>query len=229
MSNLDLNKLKIHQLIGILTKTTLLIGIFLAIYQGRYQVATETTIIFFLTFTPTLLGIRFNIRVPHEFDLLAIVFIYATLFLGEVHDYYLRFWWWDLVLHASAGLLLGILGFLMVYIMNKNDKINLELTPGFMALFAFVFAIAFGVIWEIFEFSMDQLFGLNMQKPMFNDSSGLTDTMWDLIVNTASALLISILGYGYFRTVDRDSFLEDWIDGFIDKNPRLFRMKNRKE
>ena len=229
MIDVDLPKVKVHKLISVLTKTTLLIGIFLAVYQGRYQVAVETSLILLLTFLPMLLHIRFKIRIPHEFELLAIVFIYATLFLGEVHGYYIRFWWWDLVLHTSAGLLLGILGFLLVYVMNANDKINLELTPGFIALFAFVFSIAFGVIWEIFEFSMDNLFGLNMQKPMFNDPSGLTDTMWDLIVDTLGALVISILGYGYFRTLDRDSFLEKWIDRFIENNPRLFRMENEED
>ncbi|NIQ16387.1 MAG: hypothetical protein GTO02_18945, partial [Candidatus Dadabacteria bacterium] len=102
-------------------------------------------------------------------------------------------------------------------------------TPGFMALFAFVFALAFGVIWEMFEFSMDQLFGLSMQKPMFNDPSGLTDTMWDLIVDTLGALIISILGYGYFRTVESDSFLEKWIDKFVENNPGLFRTGHKRK
>ena len=198
----------------------------MALYQGRIQAAFETGVILSITFLPLLLGKRFQIKIPPEFELLAIVFIYATLFLGEVHGYYIRFWWWDLVLHASAGLLLGILGFLLVYIINENDDIQLELTPGFMALFAFTFAMAFGALWEIFEFTMDTLFGLNMQKPMFNDPTGLTDTMWDLIVDAVGALTISILGYGYFRATYTSSFLEKWIDEFIEKNPRLFKHNN---
>lgn len=215
----------IHRTISIFTKTTLLIGVLLALYQGRIQAAAETALILLITFMPVILGKRFQIRIPHEFELLAIIFIYATLFLGEVHGYYIRYWWWDLVLHASSGLLLGILGFLLVYILNEKDDIELELTPGFMALFAFVFSIAFGAIWEIFEYSMDQLFGMNMQKPMFNDQSGLTDTMWDLIVDTLGALVISVLGYGYLKATNSNSFLELWIDNFIENNPRLFRKK----
>jgi hypothetical protein len=215
--------LKIHWYITIFTKTTLIIGTLLALYQGRYQAAVETGIILSITFLPLLLGKRFQIRIPAEFELLAIVFVYATLFLGEVHGYYIRYWWWDLVLHASAGLLLGILGFLLVYVLNEKDDIDLQLTPGFMAVFAFVFAMAFGAAWEVFEFTMDSLFGLTMQKPMFNDTSGLTDTMWDLIVDAAGALFISVLGYGYFRATDSSSFLEDWIDHFIENNPRFFQ------
>jgi uncharacterized membrane protein YjdF len=64
------------------------------------------------------------------------------------------------------------------------------MNPGFVALFAFVFAIALGTLWEIFEFAMDQIFGLEMQKPMFGDPSGLTDTMWDMIVNAIGAGIV---------------------------------------
>ncbi|NNE39067.1 MAG: hypothetical protein HKN08_12235 [Gammaproteobacteria bacterium] len=217
----------VHRAITVFTKFTMLIGTFLAIYQGQFLLAAEILIIMFITFLPITLGKRFDIRIPHEFELLAIVFLYASLFLGEVHNYYDVYWWWDVVLHAGSGLLLGIIGFLLVYVLNEKDDINLELTAGFMGLFAFVFAVALGALWEIFEFTMDTLFGMNMQKTMFNDTSGLTDTMLDLIVDAVGAAIISILGYGYFRTLETDSFLEQWIKKFIHENPRLFqRSKN---
>ncbi len=88
---------------------------------------------------------------------------------------------------------------------------------------AFLFALGVGTLWEIFEFTMDSLFGMNMQKPMLGDPSGLTDTMWDLIVDAVGALVISILGWRYLRNPGKPSFLERWIDGFIERNPRFFR------
>src|SRR5690606_30887329 len=109
------------------------------------------------------------------------------------------------VLHGASGFLLGILGFLLVYVLNEKEEIGLDMKPGFVALFAFVFAVALGALWEIFEFAMDSAFGLNMQK------SGLVDTMWDLIVDTAGALVMAVLGYGYLRTAGGESFLEKWI------------------
>ena len=89
----------------------------------------------------------------------------------------------------------------------------------FVALFAFVFAIGLGTIWEIFEFGMDSLFGTNMMK------SGLKDTMCDLIVNCIGALTISVLGWGYLRTEGYDSFLERWVHKFIERNPHLFERR----
>jgi hypothetical protein len=63
---------------------------------------------------------------------------------------------------------------------------------------------------------MDQFFGLNMQK------SGLVDTMWDLIVDAVGAGIIAVMGFGYLKAAGNESFLEQWIDGFIDTNPRMF-------
>jgi uncharacterized membrane protein YjdF len=125
-------------------------------------------------------------------------------------------------LHASSGLLLGIVGFLLIYVLNENERVDVHMRPRFVALFAFLFAVAVGAIWEIFEFSMDSAFGTTMQKPMLGDASGLTDTMWDLGVDTVGAFLISALGWWYMKRKTR-SFIEVWIRRFIDRNPRLFR------
>ena len=80
-----------------------------------------------------------------------------------------------------------------------------------------------GTVWEIFEYSMDTVFGATMQKPMLNDPSGLTDTMWDLIVDAVGALVMSILGYGYIKASRNSSFLLRYIHSFISLNPQFFR------
>ena len=107
--------------------------------------------------------------------------------------------------------------------MNETEDVGIHMKPGFVAFFAFVFAVGMGALWEVFEFSMDSFFGMNMQKPMLGDASGLTDTMWDLIVDTIGALIISLLGYGYVKAANSESFLERWIQAFIKKNPRFFQ------
>ncbi len=205
--------------IGVFLKATIGIGALMLLLGGNYQAAFESLTIMLVTFLPIMTARYFHIRIPLEFDTTAVIFIYMSLFLGEAQNFYLRFWWWDLVLHSGAGFLVGITGFLLVYVINQNRRIDMHLTPGFIALFAFMFALGFGSLWEIFEFTMDSFFGLNMQK------SGLVDTMWDLIVNGISALTISLLGYGYLKTAGDDSFLEQVIQRFIIANPRIFRKR----
>ncbi len=92
----------------------------------------------------------------------------------------------------------------------------------FAALFAFIFAVAAGTLWEIFEFFMDQTFGYTMQKAMFDDPSGLTDTMWDLIVDSLGAGSVAVLGWWYMSRHQR-SFMDAMIWKFIARNPNLFR------
>jgi len=56
-----------------------------------------------------------------------------------------------------------------VYVLNENERVDVHMLPRFVAFFAFTFSVSVGTLREIFEFSMDQLFGANMQKPMFGD------------------------------------------------------------
>ena len=206
----------IHRRLSFFLKFSLFAGAIMMFWEARYQAMAEIMVILLITFMPIILGKRFDVVIPHAFETLAVVFLYMSLFLGEFGDYYNRFWWWDVVLHSGSAFLLGILGFLLVYVLNEKKEVNLDLHPHFIALFAFLFAIGIGTLWEIFEFFMDQVFGLNMQK------SGLIDTMWDLIVDVIGAAVIAVLGWGYIKTRETDSFLERWIREFIHKNPHLF-------
>lgn len=159
--------------------------------------------------------------VPAEIQVCTVIFIFATLFLGEFRDFYIRFWWWDLVLHTCSGVLLGLLGFILLYLLNETEAVGMALRPAFLALFAFCFAVALGALWEIFEFAMDQIFGMNMQKPMLDDPSGLTDTIWDLIVDTIGALIASVGGLIYLLRARKEG-RKDWMQRFIERYPRLF-------
>jgi uncharacterized membrane protein YjdF len=212
-----------HQRITFFLQFILLLEVVAALWTGRWFTGFFTALIIVVTFLPLLVERRFRIHIPPEMQLLAIGFVFASLFLGEVRDYYTRFWWWDIALHTSSGVLLGILGFLLVHIMNEVERIEVHMKPGFVAFFAFLFALGIGALWEIFEFTMDSLFGMNMQKPMLGDPSGLTDTMWDLVVDALGALVISLLGWRYLRNPVKASFLERWIGEFVERNPRFFR------
>lgn len=212
----------IHRRLSFFLQAILLSGAVVAVWEQQWLTAVITIGIILVTLVPLLLEKRFQVVIPPEFALLAITFIFASLFLGEVRGYYARFWWWDVILHTSSGFLLGIIGFLLVHVLNEIEEIGLYMKPGFVAFFAFLFAVGMGSIWEIYEFGMDHFFGMDMQKTMLGDPSGLADTMWDMIVNTLGAFVIAVLGYGYLKTAGDASFLEQWINAFIRSNPRLF-------
>jgi len=213
---------RVHLVILVVLQLIMAMELVLLFIDRQWTNAFLVVAIMAITLLPGTIGRRFRVDIPPEFQLLAVLFVFAALFLGEIRSYYLRIWWWDIALHTSSGLLTGLLGFLLVYVLNESERIDIHMRPRFVAMFAFMFAVAVGGLWEIFEFSMDQLVGTDMQKAMFSDPSGLTDTMWDMIVNALGALLISGLGWWYMRQAEH-SFIEAWIRKFIQRNPRLFR------
>ncbi len=212
---------RVHRiLVGVLLLLMVVEWVVLLLEQ-RWLSTFLVTLIIVTLVAPLIFRHRLAVEIPAEFHFAAVIFIFASLYLGEIQSFYQRFWWWDIVLHGSAGLLMGIVGFFLVYLLNESKRVELHLTPVFISVFAGLFAVAIGTFWEIFEFSMDQLFGFNMQKPMLGDPSGLTDTMWDMIVNALGALIISSMGWWYLKRKQM-FFVRKWIRAFIRKNPHMF-------
>jgi uncharacterized membrane protein YjdF len=155
--------------------------------------AILTALILVLILTPSFLKNRYQIYIPFAFDLAAALFIFLAFFLGDLSGLYDRFSWWDGLLHFQSGLLLGLIGFLLVYILNEEKTSKLTMSPSFVAFFSFCFSLALAGLWEILEFGADSWLGTTMQE------SGLPDTMGDLIVNALGALIVSVLGYLWMR------------------------------
>ena len=91
------------------------------------------------------------------------LFIFAAEILGEVNHYYTRIPGWDTILHTMNGFLCAAIGFSLVYLLNRGSK-NVNLSPFYLTLVAFCFSMTIGVVWEFFEFTMDQFFLVDMQK-----------------------------------------------------------------
>ena len=147
--------------------------------------------------------------------------------MGEINNFYYHIPWWDTLLHTTSGVILAMIGFMLVHALNNSDRITVQLSPFFIALFAFTFALASGAVWEIFEYSGDRLFQMDMQKYLppaevtyehmangmtkliyptngsWSFDAGLIDTMDDIICDTLAALAVSIIGYLSLKTRNR--------------------------
>lgn len=184
-----------------------------ALVQHNWPLAFVALATLMLSLAPVVVARWAEIVVPPSFIAAIVVFVGGTLFLGEVYDFYNRFWWWDLVMHSGSAVGFGLIGFVLVFMMFQGDRYAAP--PIAVAFFAFCFALAIGALWEIFEFGMDQVFGLNMQK------SGLMDTMWDLIMDFLGALIGAGAGYAYLKGRAKGGLM-GLIDDFVQRNPRFF-------
>jgi hypothetical protein len=190
-----------------------------ALFQGNWPLAFVSLATLSLSLVPLFAARWAEVVVPPSFIAAIVVFVGGTLFLGEVLDFYNRFWWWDMVMHAGSAIGFGLIGFVLVFMMFQGDRYAAP--PFAVAFFAFCFALAIGAIWEIFEFGMDQVFGLNMQK------SGLMDTMADLIMDFIGALIGAGAGYAYLKGRARGGLM-GLIDDFVQRNPRFFNRHRKR-
>jgi len=196
---------KSYIVLTIIFEISIIIALVLSIIRQNWIATFLSFSAFILILYPLFFKRRYQIRLPGELNLAIIIFTYATLYLGEIHGYYTRFWWWDNVLHISSAIVFGFIGFTIF----KAEPITL-------AIFTFCFALAIGTVWEIFEFAMDQLFKFSMQ------GSGLIDTMWDLIVDAGGALFASIIGFVYLK-YNKKGIIIKILNKFLKENKKIFK------
>lgn len=188
------------------------IMIIMSIVRFNAFLLASGVVILIFSALPAIVGRRLRITLPVEVDFVITVFLFLHFILGEAENYYIRFWWFDLMLHVSSGLTIGLVGFIIIYFFLFTHRI--EMNPSLVVTFSVSFSLATGALWEIFEFSMDTTFGFNMQK------SGIVDTMTDLIVDFLGACLVGIWAYRYL-TMDEDGIIKTIVMRFIRMNVRL--------
>ena len=106
---------------------------------------------------PALFIHRWQIHIPLVLHIMYMVFLYCAIFLGEIASFYYRFPHWDDILHAMSSVMTGFFAYMLIAILNHENKTRLSLSPFFVALFAFCFSVTIGAVWEIYEFSADNI------------------------------------------------------------------------
>lgn len=133
-----------------------------------------------LLILPSLLQITLKIELPSTLEIIILLFIFAAEILGEINEFYIVIPMWDTILHTLNGFLAAAIGFSLVDLLNRSEKAKFYLSPLFVAIVSFCFSMTIGVLWEFFEFGMDQIFGFDMQK--------------DTVINTINSVMLDPAG-----------------------------------
>ncbi|AGA69144.1 hypothetical protein Desdi_1655 [Desulfitobacterium dichloroeliminans LMG P-21439] len=144
--------------------------------------------IFFMSI-PFLLERKYKLVIPQGFLTVLILFFYASMFLGTANHFYIWFWWWDKMLHGSSGFIFAHMGFLLMIYLCPNLKEDTQHSRILAALFAFSFSVAAGGVWEIYEYTMDSIFGT------FYQGVEIDDTMLDIILDALGSLVFAFVLY----------------------------------
>ena len=190
----------------------------LSILRGEYESAFICLLVLILFILPFFIQQNFGIQLPTTLEIIILLFIFAAEILGELEGYFITYPNWDTMLHTTTGFLCAATGFALIDILNRNSRIKFQLSPIYVALAAFCFSMTVGVLWEFFEFGMDLLFHLDMQKDTVVQS--ITSVMLD---PTNSNTPITIDGIHSVAVNGNDLGFDGYLDiGLYDTMEDLF-------
>lgn len=208
------------------------------ILNGNYENVFLCILTLLLLLLPSFVQVNFKIELPTGLEITILFFIFAAEILGEINAYYIRFPFWDTMLHTINGFLAAAIGFALVDILNQSDRFSIQLSPVFVSIVAFCFSMTIGVVWEFFECAVDQFFGLDMQKDtvvhsiysvMLDPAGGNSPTgiqnITEVTVNGQNLGLGGYLDIGLLDTM-KDLFV-NFIGALVFSVIGYFYVKNR--
>ncbi len=158
---------KVISIVYLILRLSVILILLDQLHEKNYENVFLCILTLFLFLIPSFIEKRVHIDIPDTLETIILLFIFSAEILGEINSYYLIFPYWDTILHTLNGFLSAAIGFSLIDILNKHEKFSISLSPVFVALVAFCFSMTIGVVWEFFEFGMDQLAGTDMQKDTF--------------------------------------------------------------
>ena len=192
-----------------------IVSLVLSCIRKDYESAWVCVLVLVLYMLPRIVQQNFHIELPSALEIIILVLIFAGEILGELRSYFIYFPHWDTLLHTTSGFVSAAFGYSMVDLLNRNKPQHIQLSPIYLALVSFCFSMTVGVIWEFFEFGMDNFFHMDMQKdtvihafssvnldPMASNIPVRVEDITDVAVNGTSLGLGGYLDIGLYDTME---------------------------
>lgn len=212
--NMEIQEHRSSFLVYIILRVLVILCLVLQMFNQNYENVFLCVLVLILLVVPGILQVELKIELPTTLEIIILLFIFSAEILGEIQEYYIRFPGWDTILHTMNGFLMAAIGFSLVDILNRDERIKFELSPAFMSIIAFCFSMTVGVLWEFFEFGMDRILKFDMQKDtiLHSFSSVLLDPTGgnkavmltginDVIINGQSLDLGGYIDIGLYDTM----------------------------
>ncbi len=225
-------------IVYIVLRVLVIAAMVLSLFRRDYENLFVCTLSLALFLVPAFLEKNLGISLPSVLEIIILLFIFAAEILGEMNSFYIKYAFWDTMLHTINGFLFAAVGFALVDILNRNERVKFTLSPLFVAIAAFCFSMTIGVFWEFFEWGVDILLHTDMQKDtvihsittvlLDSSNSNIPITVSDIpdvVVNGQSLGLGGYLDIGLHDTM-KDMFV-NFIGAFVFSIIGFFYVKNR--
>lgn len=193
----------------------LLVGIFaIGVLTGSTGVIVNTGVGLLVTQLPALLERDYGIALDPALTLwiTTAVFLHAVGVIGlpwADANFYKSVWWWDHLTHALSSSIVAAIGYTTVRALDRHSE-EIYVPDRFMFVFILMFVLAFGVAWEVLEFTITLAAAATGNATILTQF-GLGDTMLDLVFDTIGAIVVAIWGTAHLT--DIVGIVEEWLDG----------------
>jgi len=139
------------------------------------------------------------------------VFLHAVGVIGlpwADANFYKTIWWWDHLTHALSSSIVAAIGYTTVRALDRHSE-DIYVPPRFMFVFILMFVLAFGVAWEVLEFTITLAAEATGNATILTQF-GLEDTMLDLVFDTIGAVVVAVWGTAHLTGVV--GVVEGWLD-----------------
>lgn len=165
-------------------RAAIIFSLFFTLMTKHWVGTAGGTIVLIATFSVDYINYKF-FKINTTITSMVYIYCIFSLVMGNMWDFYDKLEWWDIVMHIISGIILGMIGDMIL-----NSHVS-DVMPITKIRFLFIIGIACigGLVWEIYEFSIDCFFNLDTQ---LSKVSGVSDTMWDLIADLLGGVGIGI-------------------------------------
>jgi len=167
------------------------------VLYGQPKAITNGGLGLFVTFVPALVERNYDIPLDPWLG----VWITSAVFLHTLGSawFYAQIMWWDHLTHALSASLIAGAGYTTLRAIDLHSE-EIHIPSRFAFVFILVVVLAFGVVWELFEFGLDIVAdetGIQMPLAQY----GIDDTVLDLMYNSVGALIVAIFGQAHLTGV----------------------------
>jgi len=167
------------------------------VYEGNAGIVVNAAIGFGVTQLPAILERDYGIPMDTALTLwiTLAVFLHAlgTAGLpGASVNLYRSVWWWDHLTHTLSSSIVAAAGYATARAIELHSD-GVSLPDRFMFVFILLFVLAFGVFWEVIEFSVASVASLSGTQSVLTQY-GLGDTMLDLLFDTLGGVVVAVWG-----------------------------------
>ena len=160
----------------------------------------EFGIVVFCIVSTLILGIvnkKVNKLLDNSIYINLVIFIMVSSLLGSCFKFY-SINHYDDFLHLYSGVLSCNVAYLIIRYFNNEENIKM-VNKVFVIIFLFMFTMGVASLWEIMEFSLDNILGTHTQI------GGLEDTMIDMV----DALIGAVISIPYFIRKLSDEYIKE--------------------